>query len=464
MARTYQGLGSGEDVLVVVKDANADMSQVEIVDFTVLSKVDGARTIDQLLSALTLSQEQVLQSLRKFMRLGMVKHVTAASGGAPVSQAPGAGAGRIRPPRTPHSAAAVSTTPQSRSVLRPSPRSDRPVGRHTVPSRPVSARSLDSQRSVADVLSEVEGSRDVGQGVRRSRSLLKAREPRAAASKSKGVVNAGMPQNWPIPYDQFMFDPLELEQEVDLEMEKRKQVIYYHYHLKRLHYYDLFQVERDADSKEIRKAYFKLSKDFHPDTFFRKELGTYKERIEETFRWISKAYATLSSRSKRKSYDALLDQGMLGEWDERRNTAQQQQAQAQAQAARNNLVSQQVDALRRRAEQAQRAGKGAEAARFYQAALGHGRASAPLAAQAAQCLVELGQLKEAERVCTQALAFLIKPAERVETMMALAQIMDRQEMWSEAARWYREVCQIQPGHPVAQSQLARAERMMASPS
>ncbi len=74
-------------------------------------------------------------------------------------------------------------------------------------------------------------------------------------------------------------------------------------------------------------------------------------------------------------------------------------------------------------------------------------------------MIALGyDLQDAEKVCTQSLAMLFKPAERVETMLVLGQIMERQRRWEDAVRWFREVCQIEPQHQQAQAQLANAQK------
>ena len=39
----------------------------------------------------------------------------------------------------------------------------------------------------------------------------------------------------------------------------------------------------DADKKQIRTAYFAFSRSFHPDTMFRKELGSFKPKMVSVF-------------------------------------------------------------------------------------------------------------------------------------------------------------------------------------
>jgi molecular chaperone DnaJ len=63
-------------------------------------------------------------------------------------------------------------------------------------------------------------------------------------------------------------------------------------------YYDTLGIARDADDKEIKKAYRNLARKYHPDVC--KEPGA-----EERFKRINEAYSTLSDPQKRAQYDRM---------------------------------------------------------------------------------------------------------------------------------------------------------------
>src|SRR5881398_696875 len=64
-------------------------------------------------------------------------------------------------------------------------------------------------------------------------------------------------------------------------------------------YYKTLGVPREASQDEIRKAFRKLAREYHPD------VAKDKKRAEEKFKEINEAYEVLSDSEKRKKYDEL---------------------------------------------------------------------------------------------------------------------------------------------------------------
>jgi tetratricopeptide (TPR) repeat protein len=57
----------------------------------------------------------------------------------------------------------------------------------------------------------------------------------------------------------------------------------------------LLGVPAGADPRRLKRAYFKLSKEIHPDRYFGQRLGTFTDRLPAVFEAMSRAYARLTS-------------------------------------------------------------------------------------------------------------------------------------------------------------------------
>src|SRR5215470_16623800 len=64
-------------------------------------------------------------------------------------------------------------------------------------------------------------------------------------------------------------------------------------------YYEILGVPRTANEQEIKKAYRKLARKYHPD------LNPNNKQSEEKFKEIQEAYEVLGDQEKRKKYDQL---------------------------------------------------------------------------------------------------------------------------------------------------------------
>ena len=78
-------------------------------------------------------------------------------------------------------------------------------------------------------------------------------------------------------------------------------------------YYKILGVDKKASTEDIKKAYRKLARKYHPD--ISKEKDADKRMAE-----LNEANAVLSDAEKRAEYDAMLDapRGFAGVWAARR--------------------------------------------------------------------------------------------------------------------------------------------------
>src|SRR5690606_32205376 len=101
------------------------------------------------------------------------------------------------------------------------------------------------------------------------------------------------------------------EEEIELDPLRRALVDSTYEALKSASLYEILELSPDADAREIRDAYFRLSKLFHPDTLYGKRLGAYREKMETIFREMTAAYEVLSRRKRRAEYDERLGEERL---------------------------------------------------------------------------------------------------------------------------------------------------------
>ena len=72
-------------------------------------------------------------------------------------------------------------------------------------------------------------------------------------------------------------------------------------------YYEVLGVNKNATDEELKKAYRKLAKQYHPDAN-----PDNKEEAEKKFKEVNEAYETLSNPQKRKMYDQFGADGPQG--------------------------------------------------------------------------------------------------------------------------------------------------------
>ncbi len=89
-------------------------------------------------------------------------------------------------------------------------------------------------------------------------------------------------------------------------------------------YYEVLGVPKNAAEKDIKSAYRKLARKWHPDTN-----PNNQKAAEEKFKEISEAYEVLGDPEKRRKYDAL-----GSDWDQ---AARQAEAQRQHRYAQGNV-------------------------------------------------------------------------------------------------------------------------------
>lgn len=96
--------------------------------------------------------------------------------------------------------------------------------------------------------------------------------------------------------------------------------------IKRKNYYDILGVTPDSDDVEIKSAYRKLARKYHPDV---------NPNSAELFKEITQAYDILSHKDKRKQYD-ILNGFFKSEHKQNKNTSHQAEQQYRSKSFENH--------------------------------------------------------------------------------------------------------------------------------
>ncbi|GEM_PF-2129565 len=95
------------------------------------------------------------------------------------------------------------------------------------------------------------------------------------------------------------FQPTLVDSTLDLSIEMQYFTEYLHQNLASLSPYDLLGLtEGQCTKADVRQAYLLRTKQFHPDRYFRKNIGPFAPRIAAIFKAVTGAFTTLQSKLK----------------------------------------------------------------------------------------------------------------------------------------------------------------------
>ncbi|PTL78024.1 J domain-containing protein [Vitiosangium sp. GDMCC 1.1324] len=74
--------------------------------------------------------------------------------------------------------------------------------------------------------------------------------------------------------------------------------------LDQMDYFEILMVERTAPPADIKKAFYRESRSYHPDRFFHLQNKDLKDRVNELYKRVTEAYYVLRDDAKRRQYTA----------------------------------------------------------------------------------------------------------------------------------------------------------------
>jgi hypothetical protein len=231
------GIGSSAMVLRVRPGFDPLAANVGPDEYFLLSRIDGKLTMRQILLAIGLPIERGIAIIHRLRAIGAVLLPGETAASAPVAQAPTLPRGASPPLRPPPPMPDVPTQRLPPSVL--NAHLDAPTMR----------RAPDPEPTGPD---------------------LELTDPTDAELKA-------------------------LAEECDLSDDERQRILAMQRLVGKRDPHALLGVTPGTDLKIVKRTYFKLSKDIHPDRFYGKRLGSFAERLAIVFEAVSRAYARLTS-------------------------------------------------------------------------------------------------------------------------------------------------------------------------
>lgn len=311
---------------------------------------------------------------------------------------------------------------------------------------------VDGRQSLADILgaSPVSAEQSLEILVKLANGgIIVLPEAEKAVEAQDEVVKLDLPpppSGWPTPYEAFRAPDLRV---AGVDPEYIKRLAYYHAHLGHVDYYQLLGVPRTASARDIKRQFLKLSKIFHPDRFFRKEIGALEDVLGAVFRAVNEAFKVLSKPAMRQSYDQAPPPSAPPppqEWSRPASVLVSQPAESDAAVPPQATGKRALLELLAKGKQLEKDGHFLEAAMLYREALEQ-RQSAELMNRIAECLIRLRQDYEVAEAYARRSVELEPQVGRY--WVPLAYLMELRQDFSTALQTYEQALTLDPSNQAA---------------
>lgn len=137
-----------------------------------------------------------------------------------------------------------------------------------------------------------------------------------------------------------------LAAELPLSEPERRRVLLMMRRVRARDYFGLLEVTPDTDKRALKRAYFKVSKEFHPDRYYGRQMGVFGPWLASIFETSTRAYETLSDPAARAEYDERGGQAASPATPPRAQTKEEHAATLYEQACSHEVRGELTEALR----------------------------------------------------------------------------------------------------------------------
>ncbi len=258
-------LGPGDARLRPNPQADTTALPLSSEEYFVWTRVDGHTSIQDLLLMSAFPRRQTIEILKRLHAIGVL----------------------LKPDETPAQAAPRLRAAGGGGGAKPTP----------TPKPSASARSRDTGRQRP---AQAAASRAT-----KPKATASAAEPKTAASATKPTTDGyadAIAALGALSDD----ETAALAAEVELDPERRIRIVTVRRQHSRADHFAVLGVAADVGARDLKRAYFKLSKEFHPDRYYGRHTGPFEPWLADIFQRVKGAYEVLSDKKQRAAYERKL--------------------------------------------------------------------------------------------------------------------------------------------------------------
>ncbi|MGM0596381.1 MAG: hypothetical protein ACQES9_05015 [Myxococcota bacterium] len=107
-----------------------------------------------------------------------------------------------------------------------------------------------------------------------------------------------IPEQYLIPIE--CVEKLQGTDEVEISQQRQEEILRVYNTITKLNPVQIFYLDQDYSDKEVKRKFRKFTMRFHPDRYYGKKLGPYKDILHQIFKIISDNYKLISKRENRQ--------------------------------------------------------------------------------------------------------------------------------------------------------------------
>lgn len=296
------GLGRPSEVLRHNPAIQLERLPLSSEDYFVWTRVDGHTALREVILMAGFAREKTIAILRRLRNMGALLR----EGETPESVA--ALAERRRPAATPARGMAAVTRPAPAQVAARSAQAgapgSAPGGSPSNSATSSASNSSGSAQASSATSAAIGSSGSPAPGAPASPAAeaapdgqpgARARKAQPDAASSLAALGALTPE-----------ERAALAEDVDLAEEQKLRVLAMRRKLDAADHYAMLEVDGGADKRALRRSYFTLSKEFHPDRYYGKHTGSFGPWLAQIFARIKTAHEVLSDDKLRQEYESRL--------------------------------------------------------------------------------------------------------------------------------------------------------------